>query len=381
VDIKAFEVEEWMNKYEDDARYNIAETCVESLKVGELLDIASVERDAFFGKLAETKLTYGAIPGSVGLREEITKLYHKKKTIDNIIVTNGGIGANFLALFTLVGPGDEVVAVYPTYQQLYSLPEALGAKVRRLRTEPEEGFIPDMHKLRSLVKSNTRAIVINTPNNPTGACFGEKIMREIAEIAETAGAWVVCDEVYRGLEHEGSYSVPSIADIYEKGVSTSSMSKVYSLAGLRLGWVAANEEFIKECFKHRDYNIISCGMIDDALATVALKNKEKILERNMKIILENKKILTDWVEKTEGLSFTVPNSGTTALIKYDHDMESEEFCKRMFEYNGAFVVPGSCFEFENHFRIGYAPKKEVLVEGLTAIDSFLQQLGHLGALA
>ena len=374
MDIKAFEVEEWMNKYEDDARYNIAETCVESLKIGELLDIASIEKDAFFGKLADTKLTYGAIPGSVDLREEITKLYHKKKTIDNVIVTNGGIGANFLALFSLVGPGDEVVAVYPTYQQLYSLPEALGAKVRRLRTEPEEGFIPDMHKLRSLVKSNTRAIVINTPNNPTGACFGEKIMREIAEIAETAGAWVVCDEVYRGLEHEGSYSVPSIADIYEKGVSTSSMSKVYSLAGLRLGWVAANEEFIKECFKHRDYNIISCGMIDDALATVALKNKEKILERNMKIILENKKILTDWVEKTEGLSFTVPISGTTALIKYDHDMESEEFCKRMFEYNGAFVVPGSCFEFENHFRIGYAPKKEVLVEGLTAIDLFLKTL-------
>ena len=119
MEIKAFEVEEWMNRYEDDATYNIAETCVESLKVGELLDIASIERDEFFGKLSETKLTYGAIPGSVDLREEITKLYHKKKTTDNVIVTNGGIGANFLALFTLVGPGDEVVAVYPTYQQLY----------------------------------------------------------------------------------------------------------------------------------------------------------------------------------------------------------------------------------------------------------------------
>ena len=115
-------------------------------------------------------------------------------------------------------------------------------------------------------------------------------------------------------------------------------------------------------------------MIDDALAAIALKNKNKILERNMKILLENKKVLTDWVENTEGVSFTVPDSGTTALIKYDHDMGSEEFCRRMFEYNGAFVVPGSCFEFENHFRIGYAPKKEVLIEGLHAIDSFLQQL-------
>ena len=374
MEIKAFEVEEWMNKYEDDAKYNIAETCVESLKVGELLDIASIERDEFFGKLAETKLTYGAIPGSAALREEITKLYHSKKTIDNVIVTNGGIGANFLALFTLVRPGDEIVAVYPTYQQLYSLPEALGAKVRRLRLEPEDGYIPDMNKLRTLVKSNTRAIVINTPNNPTGACFGEEIMREIAEIAGKAGAWVVCDEVYRGLEHEGSYSVPSIADIYEKGVSTSSMSKVYSLAGLRLGWVTADEAFIKECFKHRDYNIISCGMIDDALALIALKNKEKILGRNLKIVRENKKVLADWVESTGGISFVLPNAGTTALIKYDHDMASEDLCRRMFEYNGAFVVPGSCFEFENHFRIGYAPKKEVLIEGLAAVSAFLQQL-------
>lgn len=374
MEIKPFEVEEWMNKYEDDAKYNIAETCVESLKVGELLDIAGVDRQEFFGKLAETKLTYGAIPGSMGLRDEIAKLYHKKKTTDNVIITNGGIGANFLSLFTLVRPGDEVVALYPTYQQLYSLPESLGAKVRRLRLEPEEGFMPDMHKLSSLVKSNTRAIVINTPNNPTGACFSEKIMSEIAEIADKVGAWVVSDEVYRGLEHEGSYSIPSIADIYEKGVSTSSMSKVYSLAGLRIGWVAANEKFIRDCFKHRDYNIISCGMIDDALALIALKTKEQILSRNMNIVMENKKILIDWVNKTKGLSFVVPNAGTTALVKYDYDMGSEELCRRMFEYNGAFVVPGSCFEFENHFRVGYAPKKEVLTEGLNAVSEFLDTI-------
>ena len=374
MEIKPFEVEEWMNKYEDDARYNIAETCVESLKVGELLDIADVDRNEFFAKLADTKLTYGAIPGSTELRNEITKLYHRKKTIDNVIITNGGIGANFLALFTLVRPGDEVVALYPTYQQLYSLPESLGAKVRRLRLEPDEGFMPDMNKLRSLMKSNTRAIVINTPNNPTGACFSEKIMSEIADIADKVGAWVVSDEVYRGLEHEGSYSIPSIADIYEKGVSTSSMSKVYSLAGLRLGWVAANEGFIKECFKHRDYNIISCGMIDDALALIALRNREQILNRNMNIIMENKKILIEWVNKTKGLSFVIPNAGTTALIKYDYDMGSEELCRRMFEYNGAFVVPGSCFEFENHFRVGYAPKKEVLTEGLNAVSEFLSTI-------
>ena len=99
-------------------------------------------------------------------------------------------------------------------------------------------------------------------------------------------------------------------------------------------------------------------MLDDALALTALKNKEKILERNLKIIRENKKILTDWVESTDGLSFVPPKAGTTALIKYDFDMESEEFCRKMFEYNGAFVVPGSCFEFENHFRIAMRRRRK-----------------------
>lgn len=373
MDIKAFGVEDWMNKYEDGAKYNIAETCVDSFKIGELLDIAGESED-FLAKLLDTKLTYGAIPGSIALREEITGLYHTKKTADNVIITNGGIGANFLALFTLIKPGDEVVALYPTYQQLYSLPEAFGAKVRRLRLEPEDGFMPDLQKLRTLVKSNTRAIIMNTPNNPTGACFGEKTMREIANIADSVGAWVLCDEVYRGLEHAGSYSIPSIADIYERGVGTSSMSKVYSLAGLRLGWITGPEEFISDCFKHRDYNIISCGMIDDALALIALKNREKILERNMKIVLDNKKILVDWVDKTDGVSFVVPKSGTTALIKYEVPMESEDFCRKMYDFNGAFVVPGSCFEFENHFRIGYAPKTDVLKKGLAAVAEFLDTL-------
>ncbi len=373
MEIKAFGVEEWMNIYEDDARYNIAETCVDSLKVGELLDIAGTG-DEFLKKLADTKLTYGAIQGSAELRQEVTELYHTKKTINNVIITNGGIAANFLAIFSLVAPGDEVVALYPTYQQLYSLPEAFGAKVRRLRLEPEDGFMPDMEKLRTLVKANTKAIVMNTPNNPTGACFGEDVMKEIVKIADKVGAWVLCDEVYRGLEHEGSYSVPSIADIYERGIGTSSMSKVYSLAGLRLGWITGPEKFIAECFKHRDYNTISCGMIDDALAVIALKNKMKILERNMKIVLENKRILTDWVEKTNGISFVEPKSGTTALIKYDAPMKSEDFCRKMYDYNGSFVVPGSCFEFENHFRIGYAPKREVLIEGLAAAGEFIRTL-------
>lgn len=371
--IEKFGVEDWMNTYEEEAKFNIAETCVEPLTVGELLDMGG-ERESFYKKLSEKRLTYGAIPGSPELRAEICSLYCTEKRPENVLVTNGGIGANFLALFSLLRPGDEVVALYPTYQQLYSLPEALGAKVRRLRLESAEGFMPDMEKLRTLITPNTKLIVLNTPNNPTGALFGEETLRGVAGLADRAGAWVLCDEIYRGLEHAASYKIPSIADIYDRGIGTSSMSKVYSAAGLRLGWITAREDFIAECFKHRDYNIISCGVIDDMLAVIALRNKEKILRRNLAIVKENAAIVDEWVNRTPGLSYVKPLAGTTALIKYDMEIASTEFCRGLYEYNGAFVVPGACFEFENCFRLGYAPERETLLQGLRAVGDYLQTL-------
>jgi len=371
--IEKFGVEDWMNTYEGNAKYNIAETCVETLTVGELLDIAG-ERDGFYKTLTDTRLTYGAIPGSDELRGEICSLYLTKKTPENVLVTNGGIGANFLALFSLIQPGDDIVAIYPTYQQLYSLPEAFGAKVRRLRLEPRNEFQPDLDKLRTLITSNTKLIIINTPNNPTGALFNEDSLRDIAYLADRVGAWVLCDEVYRGLEHAASYKIPSIADIYERGISTSSMSKVYSAAGLRLGWITARADFIAECFKRRDYNTISCGKIDDMLATAALRNKEKILSRNLAIIKENALIVDEWVKKTPGISYVKPRAGTTALIMYEAAVGSKDFCRGMYEYNGAFVVPGECFELEKCFRLGFAPRKDTLKAGLDAVSEFLKTL-------
>lgn len=371
--IKVFGVEEWMNTYEDGAKFNIAETCVEPLSVGELLDMSG-EREDFYRRLTDTRLTYGAISGSMELRSEICNLYQTEKTTKNVLITNGGIGANFLALFSLVRPGDEVVALYPTYQQLYSLPQAFGAKVRRLRLKPGDNYQPNMEKLRALVTPNTKLIILNTPNNPTGALFNEETLYDIALLADRVGAWVLCDEVYRGLEHKSSYQIPSIADIYRRGIGTSSMSKVYSAAGLRLGWITACEEFIAECFKHRDYNIISCGKIDDLLATIALKNREKILERNLAIVKRNAATVDEWIRTTPGVSYVKPKAGTTALIWYDAELKSKDFCRRMYEYNGAFVVPGACFEFENCFRLGYAPDSATLKNGLEAVGEFIKTL-------
>ncbi len=182
----------------------------------------------------------------------------------------------------------------------------------------------------------------------------------IAEIARQAGAWLLCDEVYRGTDQVGSGMTASVADLYEKGISTAGMSKAFSLAGLRLGWVAAPREVIEVVMHHRDYNTISVGMIDDHFAALALEHRDKILARSQAITRGNLKILADWVDGEPLISWVPPQSGTTALLKYDLDMPSREFCIELLQQTGVMFTPGSVMEMEGYVRIGYANSEEVL---------------------
>lgn len=369
--IKDFGVEIWMNLYEDHCKYNLAETCVESIKVGELLEMAGI-KDTFYDELLDMRLTYGEIEGSVALRSEICKLYKKVK-IENISVTHGAIGANALSIMTLVEPGDRVVSVLPTYQQHYSIPESIGADVQILPLRFENEFLPDLDELRGLVNDNTKLICINNPNNPSGAVMEEKMLKEIVEIAKSVDAYLLCDEAYRGLTHEGESFTTSVVDLYDKGISTASMSKTFSMAGIRLGWVAGPEEFIARISKQRDYHVISVGMIDDKMATIALKNKDKILERNLKIVRENAKLLDDWVNNEPRITYVKPKGGTTAFLKYDFDMPSAELCLKLLDETGVMLLPGSALDTEGFLRIGYCNGYEEEKAGMGKMTDFFKQ--------
>ena len=371
--IATFKVEEWMNLNETKAKYNIAETCVDSVSLDELFSLAGRGRREFFDTLSRRRMTYGAIFGAEELKAAICGLY-RSAGADDVVTTHGAAGANHLALYSLVEPGDAVVSIMPTYQQLYSIPESYGAKVRILKLKREENFLPDLDRLRTLVNEKTKVICINNPNNPTGALMPEETLRGIVGIARRVGAYVICDEVYRFLTQEEGYP-ESIADLYEKGIAVGSMSKVFSLAGLRLGWIATrSREAMREILLHRDYDTISCGMIDEALATVALEAKEAIIARNRAIVRENLAILDEWIAKEPRFSYVKPQCGTTALLYCDVDMPSEEFCARLLAETGAFLTPGSCFDEEHCFRIGYACGKEELKEGLAKLSEFVKGL-------
>lgn len=368
--IKPFAVEEWMNAWEVGAKYNIAETCVDSISMNELFELTGEDKTEFLNRLCARRLSYGDIEGLPEFRKGVCGLY-KTLNIENIVPTHGASGANHHVFYSLISPGDRVVSIMPTYQQLYSIPESYGADVQILHLSKENNYLPDLEKLRRLVTPKTKMICINNPNNPTGALMSEQMLREIVEIARSADAWILCDEVYRHLSQEDGWC-PSIVDLYEKGISVSSMSKVFSLAGLRLGWIATHDmSVVKSCLSHRDYNLVSCGVFDEMLAAAALKHRDKLLERSRKIVRENLQILDNWVSSEPHVSYVKPKAGTTALVYYDLDISSYEFCEEMYKKTGAFVTPGDCFEVPHSMRIGYAYGKQDLIDGLKAISEYI----------
>lgn len=328
--IKTFKVEQWMNQYENDAIYNLAETCIDSLTLRELLNLAGKNFEEYMVSLGDIRMTYSHIYGSPNLLKGIASLFQDVKA-EQIIPTHGAIGANYQVLITLLEPGDSMVSVAPTYQQHYSIPESMGTEVNILKLLPENNFLPDLQELKKMVNSNTKLITINNPNNPSGSLIPVELIKQIVDIAKSVDAYVLSDEVYRGISEDGSY-MPSIVDLYEKGISVGSMSKTFSLAGLRLGWIVSKDEkIINLCRERRDYDTISCGVLDDIFASLALENKEAILERNRKIVMTNRELLHQWVSSEPRVSYVKPVAGNTALIYYDADMHSYEFCEKLLK--------------------------------------------------
>jgi len=372
--IRDFGVEIWMNRWEETCRYNLAETCVDSVTVEELLALARLDAATFAADLLAMRLTYGAIEGSVRLRTAVAALYEMATPAD-ILVTHGAIGANHLAYQAVVEPGDVVVSIVPTYQQHTSIPESLGASVRMLRLREERGWLPNLGELRELARG-AKVISLVNPNNPTGSLLDVAALDAIAGIARAEGAWVISDEVYRGLDQDGAGTSPSMADRYERTIGIGSMSKAFSLAGLRLGWINAPAPILRAANRHRDYSVISVGMVDDLLASIALEAHEALLARNRGIVRGNLAALDAWVAAEPRMSYVRPASGTTALLRYDAAMTSEAFCTGLLEAEGVLLTPGSAMDMEGYLRIGYANDPVVLREGLARTSAYLATLGR-----
>ncbi len=366
--VDSFLVEQFLSTYELEAELNLAETCVDPFTLREFLTLMGEED--FLEQLKDMQLTYGFGRGSPALLEGLASLYDHMKP-ENILINGGAIGANFLVFYSFVEPGDTVISIFPAYQQLYSAAKSFGANVKLLRLREDNRWLPDLDELVELVDDKTKLIVINNPHNPTGSLIETDLLKKICAVAEDAGAYLLCDETYRGLYVRPDDFVPSVVDLSDRAVATGSFSKSLSLTGLRLGWIAARKEIIEECYDHRHYTTITNDIIADALAALAVKHADRIYERNLRIIRTNHGILSHWIEDEPLIKWVPPRAGSIAFFRYNLDIPSKDLCLGLIREKGTLLTPGWCFDMEGFLRIGYGCKTKILEAGLSRIKGFL----------
>lgn len=370
MNIKTIGVEDYLNVYEHSATWDIAQSTIASLTMEEILALDEQEGAHFYERLNKEKMNYGWIDGSQEFREEVAGLY---QTVDpqNVLQMNGGTGANLNAIMALVEPGDHVIAEYPTYQPLYDLPAALGAKVDYWHLREESFWQPQIEELKKLVRKDTKLICINNASNPLGTCISRELLEEIVEVARSVDAWVLCDEVFFPVEHTQDYV--SVVDLYEKGVATNSISKRFSVPAARVGWTVSGPQLAAKMRVLRDYTMICAGVFNDALATLVLRNREAILERNRSIIQKNRALVQAWIDKEPRVSWIAPLGVSVSYIQLDIPQDDEEFCLDLLRDEGVLLVPGKRFNLPRGARLGYCAQKEVLTEGLSRLSKYLKK--------
>ena len=243
-----FEMERFQSTYENQVEYNLSESGVHPLKASELL----VGGDPDF---SNRSLGYVQTNGTVELRKKIAAIYPGADA-DNVLVTNGSSEANFVAMWSFLEKGAEVVIMLPNYMQIWGLVKTFHAKVKPFRLRELEGeWKPDMAALRRAVGRKTKIIAVCNPNNPTGAVMREETIDEICDIAGKVGAWILSDEVYQGAELDG-VTTPTFWGRYEKVIVVNGLSKAYGLPGLRVGWIVTKRDFAEKLWSYHDYTCL-----------------------------------------------------------------------------------------------------------------------------
>lgn len=367
--MRPFVMERWQSHWENRVRYNLSESGVHPLTLGELLEMAG-ESEA----TRATPLGYGQSNGTDALRSRIAALY-RDATGDNVVVTNGSAEANFVVAWRLLEPGDAVAVLTPTYMQLPGLGDALGARVRTIPLREELRWQPDPAEVERAIDEATRLVVVTNPQNPTGVKLTDDSIDAVLAAARRAGAWVLADEVYAGAEPDGP-ETPSLFGRYERVIATGSLSKAYGLPGLRIGWIVAPDPLTEDLWARKDYTTISPGLLTDTLAGLALREdvRPRLIQRARRIVREHLALVREWIDDVGAFHQPPHDAGAVCFPGYDLPVESSELAERLRAEHDVLIVPGSHFDLGKYVRIGFGIERPELEAALERVRDFLRTL-------
>jgi len=361
VKIDIFEMERMQSTWENLVEFDMSESGVRPVTLRELGEMG-LDLDA----ILNMPLGYSQSNGTIPLREELAQVYTGASP-DHIEVTNGTSEANYLLALTLLREGDEVALQVPNYMQYGGVPKSLGAKVNTFRLRIDRDWEPDWDEFEDAVTSKTRLVYISNPHNPTGSILNESAMRRIVDRCEKVGAYLLADEVYLGAEIHCART-PTFWGMSDRVIVASGLSKAYGIPGVRIGWIVGPKDVVADCWSQHDYITIGPNKISDAVARVAVRNREKLYARTRGILQQNLPVMREWVASLGGfLTFREPKAGALCLMQYASDTPSYPLCERIRVNQSVLIVPGAHLGLEGYIRIWLGGKPEFLCEGLRRV--------------
>ena len=366
--INDFKLERYFAAHEFTVHYLLSASDCEALALAELLEWADQET---LGLWRDLKLGYTESAGHPLLRAAATALYAGIAADEILIAAPEEL--IFVAMNVLLAPGDHIIATFPGYQSLYEVAAALGAAVTRWPLQPAaDGWRLDLAALERSITPATKLLVVNFPHNPTGFLPARAELDAIIGLARQHGLTIFSDEMYRLLEYDAARRLPSVADLYERGIALSGLSKSFALPGLRIGWLATHERaFLARAAAFKDYTTICNSAPGEILGVMALRARDRILARNQMIVGENLgRAERFFTAHTDRFRWLPPQAGSVAFPQLTTGQPVAEFCRDVLEQRSLMILPGDVFDFGgNHFRIGLGRRN--FGEALGVLEGYL----------
>jgi len=370
--ITDFKLERYFAAYEFKVRYLLSASDCEALTLAELLAMAD---PATLDLWRDLSLGYTESQGHPLLREEVARFYSGIAPDETLIAAPEEL--IFIAMNVLLAPGDHVIATFPGYQSLYEVAGALGATVTRWALRPSaSGWQLDLAALERSITPRTRLLVINFPHNPTGHLPSAAELEAIIAVARRHNLHIFSDEMYRLLEHDPAARLPSVADLVDRGIALSGLSKSFALPGLRIGWLATNDrDFLARAAAFKDYTTICNSAPSEVLGIMALRSRERIVARNLAIIRSNLALAEQFFAAHSGaFRWLPPQAGSVAFPQLTGATPVTDFCRDVLDAKSLMVLPSDVFDFGgNHFRIGLGRRN--FGEALGVLGEYLRGAG------
>jgi aspartate/methionine/tyrosine aminotransferase len=366
MNLPPFKLERYFAKYEFNTQFLLCSSDCEAMSIADLLAFEEGAAEKF----PQLWLGYTESQGSLALRKEICNLYPTLRP-EHILVHTGAGEAIYLFMRAVLTADDHVIVHTPGYQSLAEVARSIGCDVSPWLAHEENQWALDLDELRRLIRPNTKAIVINTPHNPTGYLMSRTDFDALNKFAQEMNLLLFSDEVYRESEYDPATLLPAACDYGDHAISLGVTSKTYGLAGLRIGWIAtSNKKVYENIASLKDYTTICNSAPSEFLAEVAMRHRVKLAERNINIIKHNLTVIDIFIDSHSSLfSWIRPRAGSMGfprLLKGD----IEDFCDKLVRQAGVLLLPGTMYdESNNHFRLGLGRKN--LPQAVERLEEYL----------